>query len=118
MVIDLHAKNQVNICKYLGKKSGKLILKTDRHTDERTECKSKVSFSFAGKGLIKHHSNNQISLRGGPGPGSLYVSETSYYASVFVSNRSRPYRKKISIKNFEVNISFSERKSTKNVDKT
>ena len=25
MVIDLHAKNQVNICKDLGKKSGKLF---------------------------------------------------------------------------------------------
>ena len=31
MVIDLHAKIQVNICKDLGKKSRKLILRTDRH---------------------------------------------------------------------------------------
>ena len=33
MVIDLHAKNQLNICKHLGKTSGKLILQTDRQTD-------------------------------------------------------------------------------------
>ena len=59
MVIDLHAKNQVNICKRLGKKSGKLILRTDRRTDgrtdgrtdRRTECKPKVPFGSAGRGL-------------------------------------------------------------------
>ena len=33
MVIDLHTKNQVNICKRLGKKSRKLILQTDKLTD-------------------------------------------------------------------------------------
>ena len=37
MLTDLHAKNQVNICKRLGKKSGKLILRTDRQTDGRTD---------------------------------------------------------------------------------
>ena len=44
MVIDLHAKNQLNICKPLGKKSGKLILRTDRrtdgHTDRRTDSRT------------------------------------------------------------------------------
>ena len=53
MVIDLHAKNQVNICKRLGKKSEKLILRTDRRTDRRTDCKPKVPFGFAGGGLKK-----------------------------------------------------------------
>ena len=33
MVIDLQAKNQLNICKHLEKKSGKLILWTDGWTD-------------------------------------------------------------------------------------
>ena len=37
MVTDLHAKNQVNIYKRLEKKSGKLILRTDRQTDWQTE---------------------------------------------------------------------------------
>ena len=37
MVIDLHAKNQVNICKRLGKKSGKLILQADRRIDGLTD---------------------------------------------------------------------------------
>ena len=32
MVIDLHAKDQVIICKRLRKKSAKLILRTDRRT--------------------------------------------------------------------------------------
>ena len=31
MVIDFHAKNQVNICKHFGKKFGKLILRTDNN---------------------------------------------------------------------------------------
>ena len=42
MVTDLHAKNQVNIFKRLEKRSGKLILRTNR----RTECKPKVPFGF------------------------------------------------------------------------
>ena len=46
MVIDFHVKNQVNICKRLGKKSGKLIL-----TDGLTERKPKVPFGFASRGL-------------------------------------------------------------------
>ena len=56
MEIDFHAKNQINICKNLGKKSGKLKLtdgQTDRWTDRRTECKPNVPFSFAGRVLIK-----------------------------------------------------------------
>ena len=40
MVIDLHAKNQVNICKRLGKKSGKMMLWTDRRTNGRTDGQS------------------------------------------------------------------------------
>ena len=58
MEIDFHAKNQVNICKRLGKMSGKLKLtegrtdrRTDRWTDRRTECKPKIPFDFAGRGL-------------------------------------------------------------------
>ena len=53
MVIDLHAKNQVDICKPLGKKYGKLKLRTDRWTDALTECiKPEVPFGFTGRGLI------------------------------------------------------------------
>ena len=51
MVIDVHAKNQVSICKCVGKKSGKLKLRTDRRIDGRTECKPTVPFGFAGRGL-------------------------------------------------------------------
>ena len=40
MAIDLHAKNQLNICKRLGKKSGKLILQTDRRMDGLTDWQS------------------------------------------------------------------------------
>ena len=39
MEIDFHAKNQVNICKRLGKKFGKLIL-TDGLTDGLKDGKS------------------------------------------------------------------------------
>ena len=61
MVIDIHAKNQVNVCKRLGKKSETLILwtdrltdgRTDRQTDSWTECKPKVPFGFASRGLLK-----------------------------------------------------------------
>ena len=68
MVIDLHAKNQLNISKHLGKKSEKLILRTDRwrdgqtnrRTDRRTECKPKVPFSFAGRGL-KNNKSGKLS---------------------------------------------------------
>ena len=72
MVIDLHAQNQVNICKRLGKKSGKLILRTDRRmdrwtdrlmdgqTDRRTECKPKVPFGFAGSGLKRRNCLLQV----------------------------------------------------------
>ena len=42
MVIDLYAKNQVNICKCLGRKSGKLIL-ADRLTDGGTNLKSPLT---------------------------------------------------------------------------
>ena len=54
MVIDLHAKNQVNICKRSGKMSGKLILQTDK-TDRKTKCKNKVPFGFASSGLKRGH---------------------------------------------------------------
>ena len=37
MVTDLHAKNQVHICKRLAEKSGKLVLRTDGRTDRRTD---------------------------------------------------------------------------------
>ena len=40
MVIDLHAKYQVNIHKSLGKKSGKLILRTDRRMDRLIDGQS------------------------------------------------------------------------------
>ena len=40
MVTDSHAKNQVNICKHLEKKSGKLILRNDRQTDGLTDGQS------------------------------------------------------------------------------
>ena len=53
MVTDFHAKNQVNICKRLGKRYEKLVLRTDRRTNRRTECKPKVPFGFAGRGLIR-----------------------------------------------------------------
>ena len=33
MATDLYAKNQLNIYKHLGEKSGKLILRTDRRKD-------------------------------------------------------------------------------------
>ena len=58
MVIDLHAKSQVNICKRLGKKFGKLILWTDR----RTECKPKVPFGFPGRGLITKINDSKIEV--------------------------------------------------------
>ena len=51
MVIDSHAKNQVNIFKHLGRKSAKLD--SDGLTDRRTERKLKVLFGFAGRGLFK-----------------------------------------------------------------
>ena len=56
MEIDFHAKNQVNICKLLGKKSGKLKLtdgRPDGRTDRWTKCKPIVPFGFAGWGLKK-----------------------------------------------------------------
>ena len=59
-----NAKNQENICKCLGIKSGKLILRPDRRMDRLTDkltdgqrtagltdCKPKVPFGFAGRGL-------------------------------------------------------------------
>ena len=61
MVIDLHAKNQVNICKGLGKKvrktdsDGLTDGRTDGLTDRRTERKHKLPFGFAGRGLKSAH---------------------------------------------------------------
>ena len=66
-MIDLHAKNQVNICKRLGKKSGKLILTdgltdglTDELTDGLTERKPKVPFGLAGRGLKRYKQLQQM----------------------------------------------------------
>ena len=71
MVIDLHAKNQVNIYKRLGKKSGKLILtdwltdgRTDWWTDRRTEGKPKAPFGLAGRGLTRSVTESTLTETG------------------------------------------------------
>ena len=83
MVIDLRAKNQANICKRLGKKAGKLILRTDRRTegltDRRTECKPEVPFGFSGRGLISIQSENRAITKGNeycPLPQKVQPNET------------------------------------------
>ena len=65
MEIDFHAKKQVNICKRLGKKSGKLKLtprRTNGGTERWTEQKPKVPFGFAGRGLIKAFADDKFNV--------------------------------------------------------
>ena len=60
MVTDLYAKNQVNICKGLGKKSAKLTLRIDIRTDR---VQTYVPFGFDRRGLklamVLTHSGEQ-----------------------------------------------------------
>ena len=47
MMVNLHDKNQLNICKHLREK--KKVRKIDIADDRRTECKPKVPFGIASK---------------------------------------------------------------------